>query len=78
MLQETANSIPSVLVILFLKKSLGFVYTNKKVVEMQSDSCLFDNMNSNHLFSVFSVCAAPCKTVFLLQSMLRIGLWWNS
>lgn len=41
MLQETANSVPSVLVILFLKKSLGFAYTDKKVVEMQLDSCLF-------------------------------------
>lgn len=30
MLQETANSIPSVLVILFLKKLLGFVYTDTK------------------------------------------------
>lgn len=38
MLQETANS---VLLILFLKTSLGFVYTDKKVVEMQSGSCLF-------------------------------------
>lgn len=34
MSQETANSVPSVLAILVLKKLLGFVYTNTKIIKM--------------------------------------------
>lgn len=76
-LQETANSIPSVLVILFLKKLLGFVYTDTKMLKMWWNSCLFHNMNTGKRRFKFSICIAPCKTAFFLnKSMVKISLWW--
>lgn len=73
--QETANSVPSVLAILVLKKLLGFVYTNTKIIKMWWNSCLFHNMSTPKRQFKFSICTAPCKTVFFL-SMLKISLWW--